>query len=178
MALPLGGTERFVRTNGLRLHVVEAGSEGGPPVVLLHGFPDLWYGWRRQIGPLAAAGFRVIVPDQRGYNTSDKPDGVAAYRVDALAEDVVGLLDAASLERAAIVGHDWGAVVAWWLGLAHPERVSRLGILNVPHPAVHAHLRRGHFLGHPADDRLLHFPARQKLKQRRPVMLLNKPPVA
>ncbi len=136
MALPLGGTERLVRTNGLRLHVVEAGPEGGPPVVLLHGFPDLWYGWRRQIGPLAAAGFRVIVPDQRGYNTSDKPDGVAAYRVDALAEDVVGLLDAASLERAAIVGHDWGAVVAWWLGLAHPERVSRLGILNVPHPAV------------------------------------------
>jgi pimeloyl-ACP methyl ester carboxylesterase len=115
---------------------VEAGPPGGPPVVLLHGFPELWYGWRRQIGPLAAAGHRVIAPDQRGYNTSDKPEGVAAYRVDTLAADVVGLLDALGLERAAIVGHDWGAVVAWWLALAHPERVSRLAILNVPHPLV------------------------------------------
>ena len=134
--LPAGATERFVQANGLRFHVVEAGPPGGPPVVLLHGFPELWYGWRRQIGPLAAAGHRVIAPDQRGYNTSDKPEGVAAYRVDTLAADVVGLLDALGLERAAIVGHDWGAVVAWWLALAHPERVSRLAILNVPHPLV------------------------------------------
>jgi pimeloyl-ACP methyl ester carboxylesterase len=103
--------------------------------VLLHGFPELWYGWRKQIGPLADAGLRVIVPDQRGYNTSDKPGGVAAYRIETLAQDVVGLLDAALLERAAIVGHDWGAVVAWWLALAHPERVWRLAILNAPHPA-------------------------------------------
>jgi pimeloyl-ACP methyl ester carboxylesterase len=135
-SLPPGASERFVQTNGLRLHVVEAGPQSGPPVVLLHGFPELWYGWRKQLGPLAEAGFRVIVPDQRGYNTSDRPGGVAAYRIETLAEDVVGLLDAAGLERAAIVGHDWGAVVAWWLGLAHPERVSRLAILNVPHPAV------------------------------------------
>ena len=136
MALPPGAIERFVRANGIRLHVVEAGPPSGPPVVLLHGFPELWYGWRGQIGPLADAGFRVIVPDQRGYNTSDKPEGVAAYRVDTLAADVVGLLDALGLERAAIVGHDWGAVVAWWLALARPERVSRLAILNVPHPLV------------------------------------------
>ena len=145
MTLPPGATERFVRANGVRLHVVEAGPPDGPPVVLLHGFPELWYGWRRQIGPLAEAGFRLIVPDQRGYNTSDKPAGVGAYHVDTLAADVVALLDAARIEQAAIVGHDWGAVVAWWLGLAHPERVSRLAILNVPHPAV----MRRHLLSSP-----------------------------
>jgi pimeloyl-ACP methyl ester carboxylesterase len=148
-SLPPGASERFVQTNGLRLHVVETGPQSGPPVVLLHGFPELWYGWRKQLGPLAEAGFRVIVPDQRGYNTSDKPGGVAAYRIETLAEDVVGLLDAAGLERAAIVGHDWGAVVAWWLGLAHPERVSRLAILNVPHPAV----MRRHLLSSPRQMR-------------------------
>lgn len=145
MALPPGASERFVQTNGLRLHVVEAGPPGGPPAVLLHGFPELWYGWRRQIGPLAGAGFRVLVPDQRGYGTSDKPPGVAAYRVDALAADVAGLLDALGLGEAAIVGHDWGAVVAWWLALARPERVSRLAVLNVPHPAV----MRRHLLSSP-----------------------------
>ena len=136
MTLPPGATERFGHANGLRLHVVEAGPPDGPPVVLLHGFPELWYGWRRQIGPLAAAGHRVIVPDQRGYNTSDKPRGAAAYRVGTLAADVTGLLDALGIERADIVGHDWGGVVAWWLSLAHPARVRRLAILNAPHPAV------------------------------------------
>jgi pimeloyl-ACP methyl ester carboxylesterase len=145
LTLPSGARERLVQSNGVRLHVVEAGPEGGPPVVLLHGFPEFWHGWRKQIGPLAEAGFRVIVPDQRGYNTSDKPGGVAAYRIETLAEDVVGLLDAAGLERASIVGHDWGGVVAWWTVLVHPERVSRLSILNVPHPAV---LRR-HLLSSP-----------------------------
>jgi len=136
VTLPSGATERFVQANGLRLHVVEAGPPLGPPVVLLHGFPELWYGWRRQIGPLAAAGHRVIVPDQRGYNTSDKPGGVAAYRIETLVADVVGLLDAFGLDRAAVVGHDWGALVSWWLALVRPERVSRLAVLNVPHPAV------------------------------------------
>jgi pimeloyl-ACP methyl ester carboxylesterase len=136
MALPPGVRERFVQTNGVRLHVVEAGPDEGPPVMLLHGFPELWYGWRNQIGSLAEAGFRVIVPDQRGYNTSDKPAGVQAYRTDTLAADVAGLLDALGLARASVVGHDWGGAVAWWLALARPERVSRLGILNVPHPAV------------------------------------------
>jgi pimeloyl-ACP methyl ester carboxylesterase len=134
--LPPGANERLIPTNGIRLHVVEAGPEKGPPVVLLHGFPELWYGWRKQIGPLAEAGFRVIVPDQRGYNESDKPRGVAAYGFETLEGDLRGLLDALSLDRASIVGHDWGGVVAWWIALAHPERVSRLAILNVPHPAV------------------------------------------
>lgn len=134
--LPAGARERFVETNGVRLHVVEAGPQDGPPVVLLHGFPEFWYGWRAQLPALAGAGLRVIVPDQRGYNTSSKPRGIAAYAIERLAGDVVGLLDEAEERRACIVGHDWGALVAWWLALAHPDRVERLAVLNVPHPAV------------------------------------------
>ena len=127
---------RTVATNGVRLHVVEAGLEGGPLVVLLHGFPEFWYGWRHQIGPLAAAGFHVLAPDQRGYNLSDKPKPVSAYNVDLLAEDVLGLIDQAGAERAHVVGHDWGGAVAWWLGLKHADRVGKLALLNLPHPAV------------------------------------------
>ena len=127
---------RFVDGAGVRLHVVEAGPEDGPPVVLLHGFPEFWYGWRRQIGPLARAGWRVWAPDQRGYNLSAAPPDVAAYDLDRLADDVVALLDKGGAERAAIVGHDWGAVVAWWLALREPGRVERLAVLNVPHPAA------------------------------------------
>jgi pimeloyl-ACP methyl ester carboxylesterase len=127
---------RFVTTREVRLHVVEAGPPDGPPVLLLHGFPEFWYGWRHQIGPLAAAGHRVIVPDLRGYNLSDKPAGIGAYRIDRLALDMVDLLDALGCGRALVAAHDWGAVVGWWLGIAHPERVARLAILNVPHPLV------------------------------------------
>lgn len=126
----------FVRLPELRLHVAQAGPESGPPVLLLHGFPEFWWGWRRQIGPLAGAGFRVIAPDQRGYHLSDKPRGLAAYSLDRLAEDAVALLDALGIERAPIVGHDWGAAVAWWTALRFPERVERLAILNTPHPAA------------------------------------------
>lgn len=108
----------------------------GPLVVLLHGFPEFWYGWRRQIEPLAAAGFRVLAPDQRGYGLSDKPRGARAYNLEALAGDVVGLLDEAGRERAALVGHDWGALVAWWTAIRHPACVERLAVLNGPHPAA------------------------------------------
>ncbi|TVR56205.1 MAG: alpha/beta hydrolase [Gemmatimonadales bacterium] len=128
--------ERRIPVQGITLRVVEAGPEEGPLVVLLHGFPEFWYGWRKQIPALARAGYRVWVPDQRGYGGSDKPRGVAAYRVETLALDVVGLIRAAGVERAAaVVGHDWGAAVAWWVGIAHPERLERLVILNVPHPS-------------------------------------------
>jgi pimeloyl-ACP methyl ester carboxylesterase len=118
------------------LHVVTAGPESGPPVVLLHGFPECWYGWHRQIGPLADAGFRVVVPDGRGYNLSAKPDAVDAYGLDYLAGDLVGLLSALGHDEAAVVGHDWGAAVAWWTALHHPDRLSRLVAVNVPHPTV------------------------------------------
>ena len=129
-------TSDYVDVGDVTLHTVVAGPEDGPPVVLLHGFPECWYGWRHQIQPLVDAGFRVLVPDQRGYNLSSKPDGVDAYGIDLLAGDVVGLLAALDHDEAALVGHDWGAAVAWWVALHHPDRLSRLGILNVPHPTV------------------------------------------
>ncbi len=126
----------FLPTNGIRLHVAQAGSRYDPLVILLHGFPEFWYGWRRQIQPLAEAGFRVWVPDQRGYNLSDKPEGIAAYQLEQLARDVLGLIDASGADQCYLAGHDWGAAVAWWVALRYPERLHRLAILNVPHPAV------------------------------------------
>jgi len=120
--------------NGVRLHYVEAGS--GPLVVLLHGFPEFWYGWRHQIGPLAAAGYRVIAPDMRGYNQSEKPPGVHAYAVETLVEDVVALIAHCGVTRATVVGHDWGGVVAWEVAMRRPNVVEKLIVLNAPHPAA------------------------------------------
>src|SRR3954451_6901597 len=138
-----GLQQAITPTNGVRLHLVEAGPEAGPPVILLHGFPEFWYGWRHQIGPLADAGFRVIVPDQRGYATSEKPRQVSAYALDTLAHDVLGLIESTGRPRAAVVGHDWGAIVAWWVAVRHPERVERLAVINGPHPiAFRGYLRR------------------------------------
>jgi pimeloyl-ACP methyl ester carboxylesterase len=121
---------------GVTLHAVRTGIRAGPPVVLLHGFPEFWYGWRHQLGPLAAAGFNVVALDQRGYNTSDKPPHVRDYSLDLLAADAAAAIVALGVEQAAVVGHDWGGIVAWWLAVTRPERVSRLVILNAPHPAV------------------------------------------
>ena len=126
----------FISCNGIRLHLALAGPQDGPPVVLLHGFPEFWYGWRHQIEALAAAGFRVIAPDQRGYNLSEKPRGVHNYQVERLSADVIGLLDALGYEQAFLAGHDWGAAVAWETAIRYPERVRKLAILNVPHPDV------------------------------------------
>jgi pimeloyl-ACP methyl ester carboxylesterase len=126
----------FIATDGLRLHTVQAGPTDGPPLLLLHGFPEFGRGWDKQIEPLAKAGYRVIVPDQRGYNLSDKPRGVRAYGVDRLVADVLGLVETLGYQKFNLVGHDWGAVVAWALALWHPDRLSKLVILNVPHPAV------------------------------------------
>ncbi|WP_019987827.1 alpha/beta fold hydrolase [Rudanella lutea] len=134
--MPYTLEHHYVQTNGIRLHVVQAGPAAGPLIVLLHGFPEFWYGWQHQILPLAEAGFRVWVPDGRGYNLSDKPANTAAYNLDELAADVVGLIDAAGKEKAIVVGHDWGAAVAWWVAATYPERVDRLVTVNVPHPAV------------------------------------------
>ena len=126
----------YIKTNGIQLHVVQAGPKSGIPVVLLHGFPEFWYGWRKQIPALVEAGCRVIVPDQRGYNLSDKPEGIKNYRIDELVKDIIGLIDALEYEKVNLVGHDWGANVAWTLANKHPERLNKLGIMNVPHPAV------------------------------------------
>ncbi len=127
---------RNVAAHGVRLHVVEAGPPDGDPVLLLHGFPEFWYGWRHQIPALADAGHRVIVPDQRGYNRSDKPADVGAYALRHLVADALALIDRTGHARVDVVGHDWGAAVAWALAAWYPERVRRLGILNVPHPRV------------------------------------------
>lgn len=128
--------ETFITTNGIRLHTVMAGPQSGIPVILLHGFPDNWRGWLKQIPALVEAGCRVIVPDQRGYNLSDKPKGVKSYEVYMLVEDTIGLIDALEYEKVNLVGHDWGAAVAWVLANKYPERLHRLSIMNVPHPAV------------------------------------------
>jgi pimeloyl-ACP methyl ester carboxylesterase len=128
--------DTIVPTNGILLHTIQAGPENGPLVILLHGFPEFWYGWRKQIPALAGAGYRVVVPDQRGYNLSDKPSGMQAYRLNHMVDDVVGLIQAAGREKASVVGHDWGAAVAWGVAALHPERLERLAILNVPYPGV------------------------------------------
>ncbi|HEY7311639.1 MAG TPA: alpha/beta hydrolase [Gemmataceae bacterium] len=133
--MPAGWQHRETSVNGIRLHYVEAGS--GPLVVLLHGFPEFWYSWRHQIPALAAAGFRVLAPDLRGYNLSDKPPGVSAYRVEVLLEDVAGLIHRVGEEKASIAGHDWGGVLVWFFAMRHPEMVDRLIILNAPHPAAY-----------------------------------------
>jgi epoxide hydrolase 4 len=130
MANP-GWSHRDVRTNGIRLHAVEMGR--GPLVLLLHGFPECWYAWRHQLPRLARAGFHAVAPDLRGYNLSDRPAELRAYRVHELAADVAGLVAALGHDRAAIVGHDWGGVVAWAVAELHAERVDRLVIVNAPH---------------------------------------------
>jgi len=134
--------ELFFENDGVRLHAVAAGPELGPVVVLLHGFPEFWYGWRNQIGPLAAAGFRVVALDQRGYNLSDKPPAVSDYAVPLLARDVLAIADQLGCERFCLAGHDWGAAVAWTVALQYPQRLHKLAIINVPHPAVMMHTLR------------------------------------
>lgn len=127
---------RMISTNDVNLHVVQAGNPDGELVILLHGFPEFWYGWRKQIEYLAAAGYWVWAPDQRGYNLSEKPRGLDQYKISTLAADVAGLIDAAGREQAYVVGHDWGAAVAWMTAIRHAERVKKLAILNVPHPKI------------------------------------------
>jgi len=128
--------ERFIKTNGITLHVMEAGPEDGPMIMFLHGFPEFWFAWRKQIGYFADKGYLVVVPDQRGYNLSDKPEGIEAYKADELAKDIAGLIDFYRRDQIYLVGHDWGASVSWWTALKYPERIKRLVIMNVPHPKI------------------------------------------
>jgi len=125
-------THRHIDLGEVRLHIAEAGE--GPLVLLLHGFPEMWYSWRHQIQDLAEHGFHVVAPDLRGTNLSDKPPNSRRYGLDTLAGDVAALITMLGEERAAVVGHDWGAAVGWWFAMRHPDRLTRLGILNVPHP--------------------------------------------
>jgi pimeloyl-ACP methyl ester carboxylesterase len=121
---------RQLPVNGIELHVAELGS--GPPVVLCHGFPELWYSWRHQLPALAQAGYRAVAPDMRGYGQSSIPADVDAYDLPTVCGDMLGLLDALGEQRAVFVGHDWGAAVVWQLALAHPERVAAVVGMSVP----------------------------------------------
>jgi epoxide hydrolase 4 len=124
--------EGYAEIGEQKLHYVEAGE--GPLIVLLHGFPEFWFGWRLQLAPLAAAGFRVVAPDMRGYNLSSKPAGIAAYAADKVADDISGLIRERGAEAALVVGHDWGGSIAWTLAMNRPEVVERLAILDAAHP--------------------------------------------
>ncbi|MCU4750560.1 alpha/beta hydrolase [Halobacteria archaeon AArc-curdl1] len=120
--------------NDVRLHYVSAGPSNGDLVVCLHGFPEFWYAWRHQIPALADAGYRVIAPDMRGYNRSEKPHGLEAYRLEELTEDVSELITELGYEQGYLVAHDWGGLVAWATAYSKPEVVRALTVLNAPHP--------------------------------------------
>ncbi len=122
---------RRVASNGIHLRTVVEGK--GPLVILLHGFPQCWYEWRHQIPPLVEAGYRVAVPDQRGYGGSDRPEAIEAYNIIELTKDIAGLADALGEEKFIIVGHDWGAPVAWHTALLYPERVRAVAGVGVPY---------------------------------------------
>jgi epoxide hydrolase 4 len=136
-------THRFAVINGVRLHYVAAEPSAErvrgrvPLCIALHGFPEFWYSWRRQIPALTAAGFRVLALDQRGYNLSDKPAAVSSYRIDELSADVAGLIAHVGEQKAHVIGHDWGGVVAWAVALRYPDAVEKLVVLNAPHPAAY-----------------------------------------
>lgn len=129
-------THRHVNVGEVSLHIAEAGDRSRPLVVFLHGFPEFWYSWRHQLEALAKAGYWCVAPDLRGYNESDKPEGVGSYALEKLVGDVAGLIGALGREKAHVVGHDWGAVVAWSFAQAEPGRLEKLAILNVPHPVT------------------------------------------
>lgn len=128
-----GGESTFIETNGIRLHVMQFGDPNGEVAILLHGFPDFWYSWRHQIPVLVKAGYRLLVPDQRGYNLSDKPRGVHHYSIRELVKDILGLIDTTGRQQVTLISHDWGGVVALALTTWYPERVKRQVVVNAPH---------------------------------------------
>jgi pimeloyl-ACP methyl ester carboxylesterase len=122
----------YISTNGITLHVVQAGPVNGPLIILLHGFPEFWMGWNKQIDALVDAGFRVWLPDMRGYNKSDKPKGKDAYQLDESVQDIVGLIRLSGHNQAYLAGHDWGGAVAWRLAQQYPQILRRLVVVNCP----------------------------------------------
>lgn len=126
----------LIETNGIRLHAAVAGPEDGELVVLLHGFPEFSYGFHHQMEELAASGYRVVVPDQRGYHLSDKPEQIEDYTINKLSDDIAGLIEAFGETSAIVIGHDWGGAVAWHLAASKPEYVKKLIAINIPHPTA------------------------------------------
>ena len=127
-------THDYAQIGGVRLHYATAGT-GDKLVILLHGFPEFWYSWRKQIVALSED-YTVVAPDLRGFNLSDKPQEVSAYDIDKVADDVIGLIHYFGREKAAVIGHDWGASVAWNIAIKHPEVLWKLGALQVPPPSI------------------------------------------
>lgn len=128
--------EKYYLVNSIRLHVVEAGDRDGEIILFLHGFPEYWYGWRKQIAYFAEKGFRVVVPDQRGYHLSDKPADIRAYRLKHLTNDIAALIEKLNSPKVYLIGHDWGGAVAWSLAMWYPALLGKLIVLNLPHPQV------------------------------------------
>jgi len=124
-------THNFVQTNGIRMHYVEQGA--GPAVIMCHGWPESWYSWRHQIAALSEAGYRVIAPDQRGYGQTDAPAPIESYNIFNLTGDIVGLVNALGIKSATIIGHDWGAAVAWYSALLRPDLFHSIALLSVPY---------------------------------------------
>ncbi|RNI21898.1 alpha/beta fold hydrolase [Rufibacter latericius] len=134
---------KYYQTNGIQLHVAEAGPQEGKTILFLHGFPEFWYGWKNQLKFFSEKGWHALAPDQRGYNLSSKPEGVQSYTIDELTKDIVELIPQLTTEKMVLVGHDWGGGVAWNLALHHPQLFEKLVILNMPHPQVaHEHLTK------------------------------------
>lgn len=131
--------EKYIKTNNITLHTIIIGK--GRPLILLHGFPDFWYGWKSVIPELKEK-FKLIIPDMRGYNLSDKPKGTQKYRIKYLIDDIKGLIEALDLEKPFIAGHDWGGIVAWIFAEKYPELIQKLIILNSPHPKIFGILLR------------------------------------
>jgi epoxide hydrolase 4 len=126
----------YYRVNGIEMHVVETGQAGGPVLLFLHGFPEFWWGWRQQMAHFADLGYRVIVPDQRGYNYSSKPRRLKAYGMRQLSDDIAELIKQLGNAPVHLIGHDWGGAVAWAVALRYPQLLEKLIILNMPHPQV------------------------------------------
>ena len=132
-ATPIDGVSfRFIEANGIRMRIAEAG-DSGPLILLAHGWPESWYNWRHQLTYFANAGYRVVAPDMRGYGRTDSPDDVDEYDIRKLTDDMVGILDTLDEDTAVMVGHDWGAIVAWHAVLIHPDRFSALVAMSVPY---------------------------------------------
>jgi pimeloyl-ACP methyl ester carboxylesterase len=119
--------ERFIKTNGIKLHTIMIGK--GEPLILLHGFPDFWYGWKELV-PLIKDKFQLIIPDMRGYNLSDKPKGIENYRIELLIEDIIGIIDQLHFGSVYLAGHDWGGVLSWFIAEKYPNKIRKLGIIN------------------------------------------------
>lgn len=122
--------EKYIKTNGIKLHTVIIGH--GEPLILLHGFPDFWFGWKKLI-PLIKDNYQLIIPDLRGYNLSDKPEGVENYRMELLIEDIHGLIEQFKFEKVYLAGHDWGGVLSWCIAEKYPNKIKKLAIINAPH---------------------------------------------